>query len=39
MFTAPDVRHRLVELRGWSVAQFEKWLAQAMADALLGPDG
>jgi AcrR family transcriptional regulator len=37
-FTAPDIRHRLVEVRGWSVTQFEKWLAQAMADALLGPD-
>ena len=39
MLTSPDVRHRLVEVRGWSVAQFETWLAQAMADALLGPEG
>jgi hypothetical protein len=32
------VRHRLVEQRGWSVKQFETWLAQTMGDALLGPD-
>jgi AcrR family transcriptional regulator len=37
--TAPEVRRRLVEVRGWSDAQFERWLAQAMADALLGPQG
>lgn len=37
--TAPDIRRRLVEVRGWSEARYERWLAQTMADALLGPDG
>jgi AcrR family transcriptional regulator len=36
--TSPEVRHRLVVTRGWSADRFERWLAQAMGDALLGPD-
>ncbi len=35
--TAPEVADRLVRRRSWSLDRFEVWLADAMADALLGP--
>ena len=35
--TAPEVTERLVVRRGWSAGRAEAWLAEAMADALLGP--
>jgi AcrR family transcriptional regulator len=35
--TAPEVTERLVVRRGWSADRAEAWLAEAMADALLGP--
>jgi AcrR family transcriptional regulator len=35
--TAPEVTERLVVRRGWSADRAEAWLADAMADALLGP--
>jgi hypothetical protein len=31
------VIERLVVRRGWSAGRAEAWLAEAMADALLGP--
>jgi AcrR family transcriptional regulator len=37
--TAPEVLERLVVRRGWSLDRAEAWLADAMADALLGPGG
>lgn len=37
--TAPDVTDRLVYRRGWGWDRFERWLGDAMADALLGPGG
>ncbi|MEO3859150.1 helix-turn-helix domain-containing protein [Acrocarpospora sp. B8E8] len=36
-FTAPDLVNRLVRRRGWSVDRWEAWLAETMADTLLGP--
>jgi hypothetical protein len=33
------VLERLVVRRGWSLDRAEAWLADAMADALLGPGG
>ena len=33
--TAPEVALRLVHRRGWSLDRFERWLAEAMADAVL----
>src|SRR5215211_3565821 len=35
--TAPEVLERLVVRRGWRLDRAEAWLAEAMADALLGP--
>jgi AcrR family transcriptional regulator len=35
--TAPEVLERLVVRRGWRLDRAEGWLAEAMADALLGP--
>lgn len=35
--TAPDVADRLVVRRGWGWDRFERWLADTMGDALLGP--
>jgi AcrR family transcriptional regulator len=35
--TAPDVADRLVRRRGWGWDRFERWLGEAMADALLPP--
>jgi AcrR family transcriptional regulator len=35
--TAPEVLQRLVARRGWSLDRAEAWLADAMADTLLGP--
>jgi AcrR family transcriptional regulator len=35
--TAPEVLDRLVGRRGWTLDHYEQWLAQAMADALVGP--
>ena len=35
--TAPEVVTRLTVRRGWSADRAEAWLADAMADALLGP--
>jgi len=37
--TAPEVTLRLIVRRGWSADRAEAWLAEAMADALLGPGG
>jgi len=37
VLTAPEVLERLVVGRGWSLDRAEAWLAEAMADALLGP--
>jgi AcrR family transcriptional regulator len=34
---APEVLQRLVARRGWSLDRAEAWLADAMADTLLGP--
>jgi AcrR family transcriptional regulator len=39
VLTAPEVLERLVVGRGWSLDRAEAWLAEAMADALLGPGG
>jgi AcrR family transcriptional regulator len=33
--TAPDIVLRLVHRRGWSLDRYERWLAEAMADAVL----
>ncbi|WP_327005108.1 TetR/AcrR family transcriptional regulator [Dactylosporangium sp. NBC_01737] len=33
--TAPEVVLRLVHRRGWTLDRFERWLAEAMADAVL----
>lgn len=35
--TAPDVTDRLVNRRRWGWDRFERWIGDAMADALLGP--
>jgi AcrR family transcriptional regulator len=35
--TAPDVVHRLVRRRRWTLDRFEHWLGETMADSLLGP--
>jgi hypothetical protein len=35
--TAPEVLERLIVRRGWPADRAEAWLAEAMADALLGP--
>jgi AcrR family transcriptional regulator len=35
--TAPEVADRFVRRRGWSLDRYERWLARAMADALVGP--
>ena len=35
--TAPELTNRLVNHRGWSWDKYQAWLAQAFADALLGP--
>jgi AcrR family transcriptional regulator len=35
--TSPDVVHRLVRRRRWTLDRFEAWLGTTMADALLGP--
>ncbi len=36
--TAPEVADRFVRRRGWSTDRYEQWLAQAMTDALVGPE-
>ena len=36
--TSHDVLRRLTEARRWTLSRYEQWLAQTMADALLGPD-
>ncbi len=33
--TAPDIVLRLVHRRGWTLDRYERWLAEAMADAVL----
>jgi hypothetical protein len=33
-----EVCRLLVEGRGWSLDQWERWLASELADALLGPE-
>ncbi|MEV4512084.1 helix-turn-helix domain-containing protein [Dactylosporangium sp. NPDC049525] len=33
--TAPEVVLRLVHRRGWTLERYERWLAEAMADAVL----
>jgi AcrR family transcriptional regulator len=35
--TSPDVVHRMVRRRRWTLDRFEAWLGATMADALLGP--
>jgi AcrR family transcriptional regulator len=35
--TAPELADRFIRRRGWTLDRFEHWLAQAMADALVGP--
>jgi AcrR family transcriptional regulator len=35
--TGPDLTDRLVNRRGWSWDKAERWMADVMADALLGP--
>jgi AcrR family transcriptional regulator len=35
--TSPEVFDRLVRRREWTFDEYEAWLGQAMADALLGP--
>lgn len=35
--TAPELADRLLRRRGWTLDRYERWLAQAMGDALLGP--
>jgi hypothetical protein len=35
--TAPEVVDRFTRRRGWSLDRYETWLAQAMADTLVGP--
>ena len=37
LLTAPDVYTRLVEQRGWTLDELERWLARAMTTALLEP--
>ncbi|WP_375490464.1 TetR/AcrR family transcriptional regulator [uncultured Jatrophihabitans sp.] len=37
--TAPDIADRLVHHRGWSWNRYERWLAQTITDALVGPTG
>jgi hypothetical protein len=39
MLISPEVCRLLVEGRGWSLDQWERWLAGELSDALLGPDG
>jgi AcrR family transcriptional regulator len=36
--SAPEVADRLVRRRGWGWDRTERWLADTMADALLGPE-
>jgi len=35
--TAPELADRFLRRRGWSLDRYQAWLAQAMADALVGP--
>lgn len=39
VLVSPDIADRLVNRRGWGWDRYERWLAGALADALLGPDG
>jgi AcrR family transcriptional regulator len=34
---SPQVWQLLVDVRGWSLAEYEHWLARALADAVLAP--
>ncbi len=34
--TAPEMADRFLRRRGWSLDRYEQWMAQAMADALVG---
>ena len=33
---APEMHYLLTTVRGWSAAEYERWLAEALVDALLG---
>jgi AcrR family transcriptional regulator len=35
--TAPELADRFIRRRGWTLDRYERWLAQAMADALVDP--
>lgn len=35
--TAPELADRMLRRCGWSIDRYERWLAETMADALLGP--
>jgi AcrR family transcriptional regulator len=35
--TAPELADRFIRRRGWTLDRYERWLAQAMADALVNP--
>ncbi|HEY7273965.1 MAG TPA: helix-turn-helix domain-containing protein [Actinoplanes sp.] len=35
--TAPELADRFTRRRGWTLDRYERWLAQAMATALIGP--
>ena len=35
--TAPELADRFIRRRGWTLDRYERWLAQAMADALVSP--
>lgn len=34
---SPEVHHLFTAVRGWSGADYERWLADSLVDALLGP--
>lgn len=34
---APEMHHLLTSVRGWSAQEYERWLADALVDALLQP--
>jgi hypothetical protein len=35
--TSPELVDRFTRRRGWTLDRYERWVAQTMADALVGP--